>query len=168
MQKDLCPPPETVQSNGFSSCQISSHCPGNASCCPDSGGARQCLVNYNTTLSVDAQLESVCAAVPLDLAKLAGSDCSQDPAVCSMGSVCCDGLCHGLPTQNETLFDSCIPGTLSVAMLCISCTKLMYSQPVQCYWRVPGCCGVVLWCCVWTRYGDVPGIRASLCQAGPV
>lgn len=104
-----CPPAEDVSSLGYSNCQTEDHCPANSSCCRDLQAFSQCLP---AALSADRQLEEVCARAPSDLADLTGSDCTGDPGLCSPGSLCCEGRCHGLPSINITLSSDCLPGRL--------------------------------------------------------
>ena len=75
-----------------------------------------CQLSSHLTLSITqsrlALLPSVCSTAPEDLSVLAGWECSQEAGVCGPGAVCCEGVCHGLPTLNQTLSDQCPAGRL--------------------------------------------------------
>ena len=104
-----CPAAEEVPSLGYSTCQTEDHCPGNSSCCRDAEKFSQCVPS---TVSGDQLLEEVCTQAPPDLAELTGIDCTGDPGLCPARSLCCRGVCHGLPGLNTTLSSDCLPGRL--------------------------------------------------------
>lgn len=109
-----CPASEFIVSVGQSLCQVASHCPANTSCCHDSMGYKQCVTSgTNDSLpSTSVLATGVCDTVPQDLVTIAGSDCSLDPGQCGRGAICCDGVCHGLPSLNQTLTSDCPPGLM--------------------------------------------------------
>ena len=107
---DTCPPHDQVPGVGHSTCQVPQHCPDGYSCCVASDKFRQCVSTANNVTKISPMLDSVCTTAPDDLAELAGGQCDIDPGVCGPGGVCCDGLCHGLPSLNVTLSIDCPVG----------------------------------------------------------
>ena len=117
-EAEVCADPDQISAlynlPPFSSCQLSSHCPSSHICCPNSDGRRHCFSSNTSsplTTAQTLQLETTCRQIPGDLQESAGADCSAHPSVCSGGAVCCQGVCHGLPSMATITTDGCLPGT---------------------------------------------------------
>lgn len=125
--REQCPEESRLEAGsqlvGFSTCQVSSHCPPHHSCCPfssagDGGRTRltgfHCSPHNSTKTPPDprTQLDRSCSLSSPSLTLTAGGVCSVDPSACSPGAICCDGKCRGIPSF-ATVLQTLQPGVCS-------------------------------------------------------
>ena len=148
--REQCPRERKLDSGlvGFSTCQVSSHCPPDHSCCPfssaDEAGGRSRLTGFhcfphNSTKDPpdpQTQLERSCSLSSPSLTLTAGGICSVDRSACSPGAICCDGKCRGIPSS-ATVLQTLQPGVCSPGSF--FCNRTESCQPAGSWMCNPTC-----------------------------